>query len=720
MDRLVKFLVRHSRLAAVLGILSFLIPAYYLPRARIDNSIEVWLGKSSPQAQKYQEFLRRYGTEEFVLVAAKMDAPLSTESMARQAELAGAMEKVEGVEQVLSLPGLQKALMLLAPSRAANLAHDPMARNLLISSDGKTVGVVAWVKPSAGPQDRQRTVAGIEHAAAAVADAGFVPHLVGTPLMNVHLDNASAHDAAVLLPVAAVVSILSLLLMLRNFWQVLACFVAVGGSVLWAVGLMAMSSHPLNMVTVTLPAILFVLAISPGLHIASRSAGKLNLFTDRREAMAVALRELLLPMLMSCLTTVAGFSSLMITDMDPVFDLGLFASAGMLISLVASILIVPGLLDMLPSPPITPGAPFKPHWTAHIGTWVTRRGRLVVSVSVAALVLCTLTFKDIRSENNVLNFFPAESAIARDYAFVNENLTGCYTLELDIQAPPDREAEAIQAIGRLSDSLARRADVARVDHFGQFAPLLGRANLMGRLGLEELPAQLGKLARRFRQVEPQGVCLRASILVRPMDSGRFYALLGAVREETKTILPEWTRCEITGAVLLLNEAQGSLVRTQVQSFGIAAVTVLLMIGLSFWSWRAGLAAAVPNLLPVCGTFALMSVAGISIDPATVMIASVAIGLAADDAIHYLACFRRWRGKGMSVTDAAHASLGQAGQAMAYSSVVAVAGFYVLCLAGFRPLVYFGLLTGSTLLVALVSDMVVMPAWAGLFRMWEKR
>jgi predicted RND superfamily exporter protein len=326
----------------------------------------------------------------------------------------------------------------------------------------------------------------------------------------------------------------------------------------------------------------------------------------------------------------------------------------------------------------------------------------------------------IRSENNVLKFFPSDSTIARDNAFVGEHLTGFYTLELDIKAPLDRQDEALAAIQRLSDNLARRPDVARVDHYGQFTPLLARTRFLDALGLSELAAPLHKIARRFRYQDGSQVWLRASILVRPMASNEFDALVDAVGRETKSVLPEWTTCDMTGAVLLLNQMQGSLVRTQVQSFGIAAATVLLMIGGLFWSWRAGLAAAVPNLLPVCGTFALMAVTGIRIDPATVMIASVAIGLAADDAIHYLACLRRWRRRGLAVPEAAYASLAQAGQAMAYSTVVAMVGFWVLCLAQFRPLTWFGLLTGSTLAVALVSDMVVMPAWAGLFRLWEKK
>jgi uncharacterized protein len=720
-DRLTQFLVRRCRLTALLTLLTLAVPICFLPRASIDNSIEVWLGRSSPQAHRYQEFLRRYGTEEFVVIAARMDDPLSETAMAWQNNLADRLGQLEGVAQVLCLPKLAAALTVLAPSRATRLAEDPLARNLLISADGHTAGIVAWVKPSAGPQDRRRTVEGIERVAKAAARPGVDLPLVGTPLMNAHLDLASARDAALLLPVAAAVSILSLLLMLRNLWQVLACFVAVGGTVLWAVGLMAMSGRPFNMVTVTLPSLLFVLSISPGLHIASRTAGKLHLFSDHRQALTEAIRELLLPILMSCLTTVAGFASLMITDMDPVFDLGLFAAAGMLISLVLSILIVPGLLDLFPKPAARLNEPPRPHFTAPMGTWVTRRCKLVVAASVAASILCILTFWHIRSENNVVKFFPPQSTIAGDYAFVGKNLTGLYTLELDIQAPLDRQKETVQAIRRLSDHLASRGDVARVDHYGEFEPLLSSGRVLAWLpGAAQATGPLKEAASRFRHVEGARVWLRVSILVRSMDSGEFYSLLSAVRQKSRELLPEWASCEITGAVLLLNEAQRLLVRTQVQSFSFAALTVLVMIGVSFVSWRAGLAAAVPNLLPVFSTFAIMSLAGIPINPATVMIASVAIGLAADDAIHYLACYRRWRRRSLSPPEAAYASLAQAGQAMAYSSIIAAAGFFVLVLAQFRPLAHFGLLTGSTLLVALVSDMLVMPAWAALTRLWESR
>ena len=133
-----------------------------------------------------------------------------------------------------------------------------------------------------------------------------------------------------------------------------------------------------------------------------------------------------------------------------------------------------------------------------------------------------------------------------------------------------------------------------------------------------------------------------------MSSGEFYGLLDAARAEARAVLPAGkAKWDFTGAVLLLNEAQKSLVVTQVRSFAVAAAVVLAMMAALFGSARVGLAAVVPNLLPVFGAFAIMALAGIPIDPATVMIASVAIGLAVDGTTHYLACYREQRPRAAS-------------------------------------------------------------------------
>ncbi len=255
--------------------------------------------------------------------------------------------------------------------------------------------------------------------------------------------------------------------------------------------------------------------------------------------------------------------------------------------------------------------------------------------------------------------------------------------------------------------------MARVDHYAAF-PFH-----------EDLPPNLAKAAEftdefsaHYRYARDGEIGLRLSALVTAMASSEFYTLLSFVRERADALMPPSTRWHVTGIVTLLNDVQRSLVQTQLRSFGIAAVVILLTIGILFRSLRAAAAAVLPNLLPVFGTLAVMTFAGVPLDAATVMIASIAIGIAADDTIHFLARYREEKTAGALAADATSLTLNKIGRPIAFTSIVIAGGFSVLGLAEFRPIRDFGLLTGFTMLTAFACDVFVLPACAHLFRLWE--
>jgi predicted RND superfamily exporter protein len=173
-------------------------------------------------------------------------------------------------------------------------------------------------------------------------------------------------------------------------------------------------------------------------------------------------------------------------------------------------------------------------------------------------------------------------------------------------------------------------------------------------------------------------------------------------------------------VPLLNAAQRSLITTQVRSFATAAITVLALIGLFFWSWKVFLAAALPNLLPTAIFFAAMAVLHIPLDAATVMIAGVAIGIAVDDTFHFFSCYRAARQSGQDNPTAIYNSYRIMGRGILFASLVATAGFAILLLAQFRPIQYFGLLAGVTMLTASAADFLVLPACVASVNLWNQR
>lgn len=346
------------------------------------------------------------------------------------------------------------------------------------------------------------------------------------------------------------------------------------------------------------------------------------------------------------------------------------------------------------------------------------RWRLASAVAAAGFALCFAAVGRINVESNVLKFLSPASKTAQDYAFVAEHLTGLYTLELVVLADEADEELAMQEIAALAGEIESRDDVARVNTASRFQPQTALAG-GARLASVQEPPLLAELRGGFRREADDKVALRMSMLATPMASNDSARLVEAIREEARD-LPERLKWYVTGVVLLLNEAQDSLVQTQIQSFGLAAGVVLVMIALLFRSWRAAVASVLPNLLPVGITFGIMALAGIDLNAATVMIASVAIGIAADDTIHFLARYQQELGDATAPPEAAERTLSAIGREMGFTSVVAAAGFSVLCFGQFRPLIHFGLLTGVAMIVALGADWFVLPATARLVRLWEKR
>jgi len=718
-NRLMPMLVRHCRWLALVCLCSVVLPVHWLRNARVDNSIEVWIGTGSAEYDTYKSFLNKYGNEEFIIIAAETEDPLSEDALAFQKDLAERLRQVDDVDGVLDI---SKAASLFARSAAdwKELLHNNVLfRNLLLGADGRTFGLIAWLRQIEDPAERKLAVAKIESAVAAVSADGQEVHLAGTPLLNVALDRGSQNASRRFLPVALAVSVAILAVMLRRVSGVMAVICAVGVTTIWTIGLMVLAGKTFNMVTVTLPSLLAVLALSGGIHIASRFQTLLADTGDRRGALGQALGEVLPPVLLSNVTTAVGFGSLMISDMKPVVDFGQFAAVGMLLSFLFNATVVPGMLSWLPMGTVTASAT-PPHWTASIGRAVVARKVAVLLVAFAVSAVSILLMTKVRVESNVLKFFPNDSRISRDYQFVADKLTGLYTIELDASTELSKGSILLKEIEQLGTQLLARPEVAQVIHYRNIATCLDavpRPAFMATATASENP--LRRMQRKYLHTQDGQLSSRMSILVRAMASTDFYALTDFADKQAAQTLHQPATYALTGVVPLLNSAQRSLVRTQIRSFALAAGLVLVLIGLFLRSIRAVAVALLPNLLPIFCLFAAMGMLGIPLDAATVMIAGVAIGIAADDTVHFLSCFRREKQSGADSSVAIGRTFEKAGAAITFTSVVAAAGFAILLMAEFRPIQYFGLLAGITMITAWIGDVFVLPACVTTLRLWER-
>ncbi len=720
-DRIIQFVASRCRWLALLCILSTIVPLYFLRNARIDNSIEVWLGTESKEFEEYRGFLAKYGNEEFIVAAAVVDDPLGEEWLSAQKSLSDRLKQIEYVENVLDIASLAERLSEHRPDWKTVLKENDFFDNLLFGDDEHISGMIVWLKKLDNPSTRRLAVEEIESVFYGTVEPQTDFFLAGTPLMNVALDRGSQEASKTFLPIALAVSVVILLVILRSIKGVIAVMCAVGVTTIWTVGLLVACGKSLNMVTVTLPSLIFVLSLSSGIHISSRYFALFEASGGGLEVIRKTLGEVLKPIFLSSVTTSAGFASLMVSDMQPVVDFGIFAAIGMLLSFLFNIMVVPGMFSLLHPCNQKEKAPHS-HFTSVIGvSMFSHKGAVLVISLIVLVVSVGLTAKS-KVESNVLKFFPDDARISRDYNFIGSNLTGFYTVELDLTTDTAKGKELLKQITSLGHIMEGRPEVAKVLHYGKTALLLkdlaGPAFLPSASVMKNNPFK--QLSQHYILKEEDKVSLRMSVFIRAMSSSEFYSLLDFIEQQVNLAVGDFARIRITGVVPLLNAAQQSLIDTQIRSFAIAVAVVLALIGIFMKSLRALIASVLPNILPIFSLFAIMVLLHIPLDAATVMIASVAIGIAADDTIHFLSRYREERLLTDTAADAIANSFEKIGRAITFTSVVAAAGFAILCLARFRPIQYFGLLAGITMVTAWIGDIFVLPACIAAMRLWEKK
>lgn len=715
-----KFKQRCFCLAGLL-LLATIFPALYLPDLQLDNRIEVWVPHASSEYAAYTAFRNRFGSDEFILVGIETEDPFAKSSLAIQRSLATRFAMIAGVKRVLSIPEIGKIISDGQDDWQKEMRVSPLLKGLLLGSTAHAVGILIQLYPPEGSTGRRQVVEAVERTVQAVGGAGFRFHLVGSPVMNASLDRMSERSSRLFLPIALALSIFVLIALFRNLVCVVVALLPVVVCIIWTMGLLAMTSRSVNMVTVVLPSLLCVLVLSGAIHLISRYVAMYREDRSPEETMRLILNNLRRPLVISALTTAAGFSALAVSGLDPVRDLGVFAAIGILIGLGCNLILVPmGLLWLYRGSNAAKDREMI--WGTRLGRWSSLVRRQTLPITILLCFVCIGGLLRLRFESNVLAFFKPGHSIVKAYSFVGKHLGGFYSVEIIATCPTKRVDDVIAGFTALARRVRRLPFVQRVDHVGTVEAAYERLSLAREAKGEHLSDRaetwFEELASAYHKTENGQSFLRFSLMVTAMKSRDTNQLLQAVRKAAEVSLPRDIHWQVTGIVPLLTAAQVDLVRTQIRSFALAFGLILLMIGILFRSRWAVLSAILPNLLPLALTLAGMGWLNIPLNVATVMIASVALGIAADDTIHFLFRYRQEIKTAESPAQAAERTLTAIGTAVLFTSLVAAAGFGILVFADFLPLAWFGLLTGLTMLTAFAGDVFILPAMVVRIRLWD--
>ncbi|MHC4718586.1 MAG: efflux RND transporter permease subunit, partial [Planctomycetota bacterium] len=746
----------------------------------------------------------RYGREELVVLTYTPRGELFAEdTLARLARLRdelGGLDRVLSVRTILDVPLLQsppvslKALKDGLPTlespgadrvaAPAELRNSPLYRNLLLSPDGRTTALLVSFRGddvhdellrrrdelrnqgAAGPlsgaqraelarvverlREHADVIARRRHEDIAAIRAVMDRHrgdadlfLGGTRMIADDMITFIRNDLKVFGLGGAAALVLMLGVIFRRIRWVCLPMVCCAASAVSVIGLLGWLGWQVTVISANFISLQLIITMAIAVHLVVRYRELLGRdpLAPNRRLILDTVRLKLKPCVYAVLTTMVGFGSLLLCDILPVIMLGWMMMVGLAVSLIATFLLFPAVLVLLPKEKPPPARRHHAYLTSALAR-LTEAARLpILAVSGLVLIGSLVGISRLRVENCFIDYFHPNTEIHRGMKVIDEHLGGTTPLdvivEFDEPDAPDPatsagdddefdefdeldEAATDEKYWFTAEKMSRlRAAHDYLDGLPETGKVLSLATAMdiaeqlnGGKALDsfELALLYGKTPDEFRDmlVEPYASVPhnQARLSVRVKDSGKALRrdeLLKKIEKDLPGVLGVGAdKVHLAGLLVLYNNMLQSLFGSQILTLGITVALLSGMFLVLFGSWRVAAIAMVPNVLPVA-----------------VVLGVIGVGIAVDDTIHYMHRFKAELRQGTRYLPAMHRCHGSIGRAMYYTTVTITIGLAILSLSNFIPTVSFGLLTGLAMIVALLADLTVLPAMLVLAKPFGK-
>ena len=673
-----------------------LVAAWHGSSYRVSNTLEAWYPEDDPELVSYREFQRNYGSDEIIVVAVTATGPLefdSEEGIERVAELTDRLLDIEGIATVTSLVTVPESLSA--------------ARGRLLSADRRTTAFI--VQTILGESFEARRHALLREIRSEIATDDLQVHLGGYGVVFDALNEASTTGAVTLILVAHLVMVGVLSFLLRQWLQVLATLAAVSIATLWTMGLYFGTGNQLNMVTMVLTTLVLVIGTADCMHIIRSIAAQAD-DLPQSERVTRGLSDILPPCFLTTVTTAAGFLGLTASGLPVVRQLGWFGAAGMIAAFASSVIIVTAILGKA-GPQKDKPVSLLDGLARSAFELACRRPREICTAALALGLVAGWGMVQLNSDTDSIGYLKPRHQVRVDSDFIEASIGPYVPVEFLVSSSAGViNDDVLDAVWRW------QKDVEETVEVGWTWSLLDALNvstngLPSAIGIAVLEARLDRM-RRFSQSTVDSMMqgdheMRVSFGAPIMSAKSVQALIDRIIGLAD--LPDGVQIAPAGYSPLYTRIVDEIVDSQVRGFAAAIVLIVVILGVAMRSWRRVLLALPANTIPVVLTLGLMGMTGIPLDVASATIASVILGLVVDDSVHLLR-----PAAGAGVHQSIRVATTRHGGTLLMTTLVLAAGFLVLGLADIRSIAWFGVLASFAVVVAIATDLLLLPALASLF------
>lgn len=575
-------------------------------------------------------------------------------------------------------------------------------------------------------------------------------YLGGIPMITVDMIQFIKHDLVVFGSGIFIFLVLILSLFFHKVRWVLLPMLICAITGLSSIGFMGFSGWAITVISSNFLSILLIITLSLTIHliVRYRDLQLTHPISTHKELVQLTTASMARPCFYTILTTAVAFASLVVSEIRPVIDFGWIMVIGLGIAFIVSFTVMPACLTLLGGTETPSQNDRTKSITLSLAKLVHRKPAFIIVTSLVLMLSIGYGISMLEVENRFINNFKSDTEIYQGMKLIDNELGG--TMPLDIIIDPDKSFiemrdELAAETNELDDLFFDEAGELSEPNYWLNPTMLNKAKslhehlesyfVIGKVVsivtslsiLEKLngaPFDEFELALVRKRI-PESI---ASDLISPYlsdDSNQLRFSIRVIesdpelnRKELLNNIHEYLiedlnferdQVHMTGMMVLYNNMLQSLYRSQILTIGTVFTAILIMFIILFRNIHLALIAIVPNIFSAILILGIMGWAGVPLDMMTITIAAITIGISVDDTIHYIHRLQHEYVIDQDYNEAINRCHGSIGKAMYYTTVAIVFGFALLSFSNFIPTIYFGLLTGFAMLVALAGDLLLLPA-----------
>jgi predicted RND superfamily exporter protein len=663
----------------------------------------------------------------------------------------------------LKSPNIDKALV------KKELLSSALYKQNLVSKDFKTTAILINLKSNLSKEINHQNIINLRAIITKYTNSGTL-YLGGVSMIADDMVEFVKQDLKTFGIVIFGLLIVILFILFREIKWILIPLLICTVSVILTSGMIYLLGWKISVISSNFISLLLIMNMSLVVHLAVKYLELLhkNINHTQYQLVLETISSMAKPSFFVVITTIAGFSSLVLSGIVPIIDFGWMMSIGITISLILTFIMLPSILVLLPKSIIRNQDTNNKPFTTYVAQFVQSNQKLIL-ISWIFIILFSITgAMKIFVENSFIDYFKKDTEIYKGMKVLDQQLGGTTPLDIVLTFKDDNvEVETIvnntntnsddEMLDEFDDEMEAEDESASIEQYWftsnkmetikKVHEYLDGLEATGKVLSLHTVATIGKVLNNNQDLDSITLALLYSdfpenykkILLDPYvnieynqvrfstriidsqkDLRRNNLLIKINKDLNDMLNPKFEEFKVTNLLVIYNNMLQSLFDSQIKTIGVVIFMLLAMFIILFKDLKLALIAIVANTAPVSVIFGFMGWMQIPLDMMTITIASISIGIAVDNTIHYIHRYTYEYNNSQDYISSmfnAHSSIGKA---MFYTSLIIMIGFSVLVLSSFIPTIYFGLLTLLAMFMAIAADLLLLPAMLLLFKPFKKK